>query len=59
MNNDIIENMRLKRIRSIPYLQCKLKISYSEAKKICDNIVFDVKENKYLNSMNLYLNSIE
>lgn len=59
MGCEIIEEMRLKRIRSIPYLQCKLKISYLEAKRICNRLVFDVKENIWLTRMNSYLNGIK
>ncbi len=58
-NIGIIEQMRLKRIRSVPYLQCKLKISYFEAKRICDGLVFDVKENIWLTRMNKYLQGLK
>jgi 5-methylcytosine-specific restriction endonuclease McrA len=54
----IIEQMKAAEIRSAPFLQCKLKIEYSEAKKLCDSIVFDVKPNKYLERMNNYLNNL-
>jgi hypothetical protein len=58
MNEEkIIKDMRIKRVRSIPYLQCKLKISYLRAKKICDLLVFDKKENIYLKRMEEYLSS--
>jgi len=58
-SSEIIEHMRLKRIRSAPYLQCKLKISYLEAKKICDELIFDVKENIWLNRMSNYLGKLK
>lgn len=56
--SEIIEEMRLKRQKSMPYLQMKLKISYIEAKKICDRLIFDKKENIYLTRMNNYLNKL-
>lgn len=56
---EVVEHMRLKRIRSAPYLQCKLKISYVEAKKICDELIFDAKENIWLTRMNNYLEKLE
>ena len=53
--NEIIEEMRKMGKASPPYLQRKLKISYKEAKEICDGLVFDKKESKYIISMNNYL----
>ncbi len=58
-NNEIIEQMRLERKRSAPYLQRKLKISFDEAKQICDGLVFDKKENIYLNRVDIYLNRMK
>lgn len=57
-NNEIIEKMRLSRIRSAPYLQRKLKITHSQAKKICDGLIFDKQENIYITRMNNYLKEL-
>lgn len=57
-SDEIIETMRLCGHGSTSYLQNKLKISFDAAKKICDGLVFDKKENIYLTRMNDYLEKL-
>ncbi len=56
---EIIEAMRMTGKISRSYLQRKLKISYNEAKLICDSLVLDKKENIYLKRMNEYLDKLK
>ncbi len=46
--------MRVTGKPSIAYLQAKLRVSFEEAKKICDGLDY-TKENIYLTRMNNYL----
>ena len=50
----IIEKMRLTGKPSATWLQCRLKVSYEEAKKICDSLDYRL-ENVYITRMNEYL----
>lgn len=43
--DEIIEKMRLKGCASPAYLQKCLRISYKEAKKICDDLTYEEKQN--------------
>ncbi len=54
---EIIEEMRLTGKPSYAWLQNKLKISFKEAKRICDGLVYE-KENIYITRMNEYLEKI-
>lgn len=54
IRQEIIENMRVTGKPSIAYLQAKLRVSFEEAKKICDGLDY-TKENIYLTRMNNYL----
>ena len=55
---EIIEKMRLTGNPSCPWLQCKLKVSYDEAKRICDGLDFR-QENVYITRMNEYLRKLK
>jgi len=55
--SEIIEKMRLTGHPSYPWLQCRLKVSYEEAKRICDGLDYRL-ENVYIMRMNEYLRKL-
>ena len=54
---EAIHRMQDEKQVSIPFVQKALKLSYDNAKKICDSVIIK-KTNIYLDRINEYLNNL-